>query len=202
MIGRHSTVGIRTYLSNEKTALASQQMSKSPNAILQTITWLSLCRCQLKKHDTVTKVSLVDKIRNQIRSFVRNQVLRPNCTQRPQIDITRVLDIYHVFLTSPLTETGGGAPIFKETVQPSAVHEDVGAVDNSKTPGLVAVGLSAVGVSGIVPLCASCIGSEWDKCVRVCLKVGCFLLDRAHEHVGCARELVIIESRMLHGGSI
>ena len=107
-----------------------------------------------------------------------------------------------MLLTGPFAKTLSRAPIFEETVKTSAVHEDIRAVKDPKTPCLIAICLNAVGIRRIVPNCTCGVRGEWNKSVWIGLIICRLLLYCAHEDVGSTRELVIVKRRVLSSGTI
>jgi hypothetical protein len=84
----------------------------------------------------------------------------------------------------------GRIPILEEIVQASAIREDVGAVDDAKTPGPWTVEGCALFEAGVG---ISILYSVWRQSGGVALVVSGFMLDQAHEDVIGMRDLVVVE---------
>lgn len=97
------------------------------------------------------------------------------------------------------SKTIGSTPVLEKTIETRTVLEDVGGIDDTKTPSFRAIVVDAVGESGVG---VSWVWSEGDKRIGVCLEVGCFVLYRAHEDVRGVRKLIVIQHRMFSGGPV
>lgn len=71
-------------------------------------------------------------------------------------------------------------PVLEEVVHTGTVCKDVGAIDDSKTPGSCAVELCTFSVGWV---CEGCLCCERLQGGRIPLVVSCFMLDQAHEDV-------------------
>lgn len=109
------------------------------------------------------------------------------------------LDRDHVGLAA-LGLEAGLVVVVKERVQTSAIDVDVLGVDDAKTPGASAgLGGGARG-EGWVVVCG--VGGEWGGGIGVSLHVGGLGLDEGHVDVAGVVELVIVQLRVLRGGSV
>ena len=102
--------------------------------VLPPVVPILLRRYDLKQYNAVTESANIDRIRNDVCVHIRHQVLGPNRIEIPKVDIGRVLNVYHMFLTGVHSQTSR-TPILEETVESSTILKYAGAVDNAKTPG-------------------------------------------------------------------
>ena len=98
-----------------------------------------------------------------------------------------------MLLTALGRKAVGSTPVLKETVQARTILENVGGVDDAKTPSLCTVALGAIGECRV---CVCRVGCEGNQRVRIGLEVGCLLLYGAHEDVRGMRKLVVVQHRM------
>lgn len=99
------------------------------------------------------------------------------------------LTINHPLLTGLSVQTRG-IPILEEVVETGAICEDVGAINDAKTPGPGAIKLCAFleGRVGVRRLYG--VGRQGG---RIALEISRFMLNKAHEDVAGVRDLVVVE---------
>lgn len=150
---------------------------------------------QLKQGNRLTEIRPVDTIWHDVGSFIADHELASLRAQSPKVDVGRVLDIDHAFLTTLRAQTSLRVPILEEIVQPTTVHEDGTGVQDSKTPSPSAIRMRTVCKGRIMPAALWCEIPV--KCVWVALEIRRLMLNVAHEDILRVGELVVVHDAVL-----
>jgi len=145
----------------------------------------------LKVRDGSTEVVAVVLVKSGALTIKGNHIDGSLSGQAVHVDTSRTLDRHHIVLAACGIKANL-AVVVKETVETSAIDEDVIRINNSETPCLIdsrATGEGRIRVK--------CLGSEGCSGVRVALKVGCLRLNESHVYVRRIGNLVIIQNVML-----